>query len=165
MALRRLRFSNWNFLRMGLKFAPYAWEAWVSPWKSSDNLDAGGNLFPLFLWLTDTEQLLSTSCDSFSLWDTLYIQKTRVLAGIPQSALKLFLVPSFLFTPDVSGAFHTKDYFYFWAASWGLFKAARELVLPSEIQASEKILEPVFPPLSWWPLKVSELKSFSILVE
>lgn len=54
MALRRLRFSNWNFLRMGLKFAPYAWEAWVSPWKSSDNLDAGGNLFPLslILWLT-----------------------------------------------------------------------------------------------------------------
>lgn len=53
MALRRLRFSNWNFLRMGLKFAPYAWEAWVSPWKSSDNLDAGGNLFPLFLWFSD----------------------------------------------------------------------------------------------------------------
>lgn len=53
MALRRLRFSNWNFLRMGLKFAPYAWAAWVSPWKSSDNLDAGGNLFPLFLWFSD----------------------------------------------------------------------------------------------------------------
>lgn len=163
---------------MKLKFGLYSWVAWVSPGKSSENLEAGENLFPLFFCFFDWPWAiaLNSMWFLFTLGYTLCSENSHssknptycaeVFFGswfffsttlIPRCFWNFLCTRLFLFLSCLLGSFH------------GLLKADESwyFLCPCGIHHSEGMLEygNMFLPLSWWPLNFSEFKSFTILAE